>query len=161
MKGSYKLPFLLHRKNRLGVGGRFDALFFLAVTAVTVYGTLMVFSAGVAYAGARYSDELYFIKKQAIWLVIGFIVMYIASRIEPRIYRKYTPHIYAASLFLLVLVLIVGFVGNGAQRWIAIGPLTIQPSEIAKLAMIMILKLYSLTISSYYIYNDQPFVNHT
>lgn len=121
---------------------RFDTLFFLAVTLVTMFGTLMVFSAGTAYAEARYGDGLYFIKKQALWLVIGFGVMYVASRIDPSLYRKYTPLFYGISLFLLVLVLVVGFVGNGAQRWIAIGPLTIQPSEIAKLSIIMMLAYY-------------------
>ena len=121
---------------------RFDMIFALSVVLVTLYGTLMVFSAGTAYAEARYNDSFYFVKKQTIWLLLGFAVMYIASHIEPNIYRKYTPYLYGITLFLLVLVLIVGFVGNGAQRWISIGPLTIQPSEIAKLTMIMMLSWY-------------------
>lgn len=121
---------------------RFDMLFALAVILVTLYGTLMVFSAGTAYAEARYNDSLYFVKKQTIWLILGFAVMYVASHINPGVYQKYTPHMYGATLFLLVLVLIVGFVGNGAQRWISIGPLTIQPSEIAKLTIIMMLSSY-------------------
>ena len=121
---------------------RFDMIFALSVALITLYGTLMVFSAGTAYAEARYNDSLYFVKRQAIWLLLGFAVMYTASHIEPAIYRKYTPYLYGATLFLLVLVLIVGFVGNGAQRWISIGPLTIQPSEIAKLTMIMMLSAY-------------------
>lgn len=126
----------------LGGGGRFDAVFLLAVVLVTIYGTVMVFSAGYAYAYARYGDALYFVKKQTIWLLIGFAVMYIASNIHPKTYEKYAPHFYAVTLILLVLVLIVGFVGNGAQRWISIGPLTIQPSEIAKLTMLMMLAKY-------------------
>ena len=119
-----------------------DALFLLSVILVTLYGTLMVFSAGTAYAEARYNDQLYFVKRQTLWLLIGFVVMYVASSIDPMMYQKYTPHFYGFTLFLLVLVLIVGFVGNGAQRWISIGPLTIQPSEIAKLTMIMMLSGY-------------------
>ncbi len=102
----------------------------------------MVSSAGYAYAYARYGDSLYFVKRQLIWLVIGFAVMYFASRITIALYKKYTPHIYAITLVLLVLVLVIGFVGNGAQRWISIGPLTIQPSELAKLSMIMMLSRY-------------------
>ena len=119
-----------------------DALFLLSVILVTLYGTLMVFSAGTAYAEARYNDQLYFVKKQALWLIIGFFVMYLASHVTPSVYQKYTPYFYGITLFLLVLVLVVGFVGNGAQRWISIGPLTVQPSEIAKLTMIMMLSLY-------------------
>lgn len=121
---------------------RIDVIFLLAVLLITTYGTLMVFSAGGAYAEARYNDSLYFIKKQTVWLIIGFAVMIIASRIDPNLFKKYTPHLYCLTLFLLILVLAVGFVGNGAQRWISIGPLTIQPSEIAKLSIIMMLSLY-------------------
>ena len=68
--------------------------------------------------------------------------MYVASRISPKNYKRATPFFYAATLLLLLLVLIVGFVGNGAKRWISIGPLTIQPSEMAKLTLIMMMSLY-------------------
>lgn len=136
MKISFFKDFLTSNKNR------FDGLFMLSVILVTLYGTLMVFSAGVAYAEARYGDSLYFAKKQTIWLLIGFAVMYLTSHIKTSVYKKYTPHFYVGTILLLILVLIVGFVGNGAQRWISIGPLTIQPSEIAKLTLIMMLALY-------------------
>ena len=121
---------------------RIDSAFLLAVILITLYGTLMVFSAGGPYAEARYGDGTYFIKKQTVWLIIGCSVMIISSRIDPSLYRKYAPYLYGATLFLLLLVLAVGFVGNGAQRWISIGPITIQPSEIAKLTIIMMLSLY-------------------
>ena len=120
----------------------FDMTFLLSVILLTIYGTVMVFSAGTAYAQVRYDDSLYFVKKQTVWLIIGFSVMFIAARVEPNVYKRFTPHLYLSTLVLLVLVLIVGFVGNGAQRWISIGPLTIQPSEIAKIAMIMMLAKY-------------------
>ena len=120
----------------------FDLLFLLLVILVTAYGTVMVFSAGQAYAETRYGDGLYFVKKQTVWLLVGFAVMYLCSHIPPTLYKKYTPHLYLTTLILLLLVLVVGFVGNGAQRWISIGPLTIQPSEIAKLTMIMMLARY-------------------
>ena len=139
---SRKFLSLIKVKGGIYKNGRFDGLFLLLVILITLFGTLMVFSAGTAYAEARYSDRLYFIKKQALWLIIGFAVMYIASRINPSIYQRFSPHFYGCSLFLLILVLVVGFVGNGAQRWIAIGPLTIQPSEIAKLSLIMMLAYY-------------------
>lgn len=121
---------------------RFDTIFALAVILITLYGTLMVFSAGTAYAEARYNDSLYFVKKQTLWLLIGFAVMLVSAQFDPYVYKKYTPHIYVASIALLILVLAVGFVGNGAQRWISIGPITIQPSEIAKLSIIMMLSFY-------------------
>ncbi len=119
-----------------------DAIFLLLVILITAFGTMMVFSAGVAFAEKRYGDSFYFIKKQAIWLLIGAAVMIGASEIPVRIYKKYTPYFYFATIVLLVLVLIVGFVGNGAKRWISIGPLTIQPSEIAKLSIPLMLASY-------------------
>jgi cell division protein FtsW len=68
--------------------------------------------------------------------------MYFASCVSTEIYKKYSPHFYAITVILLVLVLLFGFVGNGAQRWISIGPLTIQPSEIGKLSLILMLARY-------------------
>lgn len=121
---------------------KIDFIFLLIVLLISFYGTMMVFSAGVPYAKTRYSDGLYFVKKQSVWLTLGFAVMIISSQIKLDIVKKYTPHAYILTLILLVLVLVVGFVGNGAQRWISIGPLTIQPSEIAKLTIIMMLSLY-------------------
>lgn len=131
-------PLSKEKSARRGV----DLLFLLSVCLITAYGTLIVFSAGVAYAEARYNDPYYFIKRQTAWLIIGFAVMYIASRIDLSVYQRYAPHLYGMTIFLLLLVLCVGFVGNGAQRWIAIGPITIQPSEIAKLSIILALAFY-------------------
>ena len=122
-----------------------DKLFLLSVILLAFYGTLMVFSAGGPYAEARYGDSAYFVKKQSIWLVIGSSVAYLASKVDIKLYKKYTPHFYAVTLILLILVLAVGFVGNGAQRWISIGPLTLQPSEIAKLSMLMMIAFYFST----------------
>ena len=141
MRGIISLPKMVKSKY-FNKDKRADSIFLLAVILITLYGTLMVFSAGGPYAEARYNDQMYFIKKQTIWLVVGFAVMIVSSNISPSFYQKYTPHLYAVTIILLVLVLAIGFVGNGAQRWISIGPITIQPSEIAKLSIIMMLSLY-------------------
>lgn len=122
--------------------GRQDTAFLILVLLISAFGSIMVFSAGGPYAQARYGDENYFIKKQLIWLLLGLAVMLIASKIPVSVYQRLTPALYALSVVLLLLVLIFGFVGNGAQRWISIGPLTIQPSEIAKLTLIMMLSNY-------------------
>ena len=119
-----------------------DLTLLILTVTLAIFGTVMVFSAGYAYAYARYDDGLYFIKRQAVWLTLGLITMTVSSRINPSYYKKITPALYALTLFLLMLVLIVGFVGNGAKRWISIGPLTIQPSEIAKLTIVMMLSYY-------------------
>ena len=116
---------------------------FLALTGIlALFGSIMVFSAGAAYAEFRYGDEYFFIKRQIVWLLLGFAVMLIASRIKPEVYFKITPILYSVTICLLILVLAIGFVGNGAQRWISIGPITIQPSEIAKMTIVMMLAYY-------------------
>ena len=133
-------------KDRLSLpvsrGGRYDTLFLLAVALLAIYGTVMVFSAGYAYAAFRYDDGLYFVKRQSIWLIIGVVAMLSVSTVETGIIKKYTTAAYSVTLILLVLTLAIGLVGNGAQRWISIGPFTIQPSEIAKLTMTMMLAKY-------------------
>ena len=120
----------------------FDRLFLAIVIALATYGTIMVFSAGYAYADFRYGDGLYFVKRQAAWLVIGVLSMLAVAKIDVGLLEKHTSKAYLGTLLLLGLTLAIGFVGNGAQRWIAIGPITIQPSEIAKLTMTMMLAKY-------------------
>lgn len=137
-----KIRKILFSKTQRLAPGKIDHVLLLAVILLSLFGTVMVSSAGYAYAYARYGDALYFVKRQLVWLAVGFLVMYVASKIPVSVYKKYTPYAYAMTLVLLVLVLLIGFVGNGAQRWISIGPITIQPSELAKLTMIMMLSYY-------------------
>lgn len=119
-----------------------DRIFITAVILLAIYGSVMVLSAGYAYAEFRYGDALYFVKRQAIWLIIGILAMIFVSRVRVDLIKQHTEKAYLITLLLLVLTLVVGFVGNGAQRWISIGPITIQPSEIAKLTMTMMLAKY-------------------
>lgn len=123
----------------------FDSSFLVLTLFLALFGSLMVFSAGAAYAEFRYDDKFFFVKRQAIWLILGILVMFFASRIKPAVYYLITPYLYAITICLLILVLAVGFVGNGAQRWISIGPITIQPSEIAKMTIVMMLAYYFST----------------
>ncbi len=142
-------------KKKVRTGGRIldvrralrggDLALLLSVICLAIYGTVMVASAGAPYAEARYGDGAYFIKRQIIWVAVGFAVMLGASRLRIAIIEKYSSFAYALTLGILGLTLIIGTVGNGAQRWIAIGPITIQPSEIAKLTLILMLARYFST----------------
>ena len=123
-------------------GASFDWVFLITVITLALYGTIMVFSAGYAYADFRYSDAYYFIKRQAVWLIMGIVMMLVFSSVNINTLMKLTIPMYIGTLLLLALTLIIGFTGNGAQRWISIGPLTIQPSEICKLTMTMMLAKY-------------------
>ncbi len=119
-----------------------DFVYLTAVMLLSLAGSLAVFSAGHAYAEFRYGDGLYFVKKQIIWLALGIALMMVTSKISIEVFKLLTPYLYVLTLVLLVMVLAIGFVGNGAQRWISIGPLTLQPSEICKLVLILALAKY-------------------
>ncbi len=119
-----------------------DLPLLVTVVLLSIYGTVMVASAGYSFAELRYDDALYFIKRQAVWLAIGFFAMWCGAHTPLKAVKKLSPAAYGVTLALLVLTLAIGMVGNGAQRWIAIGPVTIQPSEIAKLTVVLMLSRY-------------------
>ena len=132
-------------KNGIFLNGRFpsvDKYFLFLALSLALFGSLIVFSAGSAYAEFRYNDKYFFIKRQCAWLIIGVITMIVAAKIKADFYKFITPVLYVFTLIMLILVLAIGFVGNGAQRWISIGPVTIQPSEIAKMTIVMMLAYY-------------------
>ncbi len=119
-----------------------DTILLAIIVALVLYGSVMVSSAGYAYAAYRYDNSFYFIARQLIWVMISFVIMLVAARLTHRFYYIASFPLYIMVLILLVIVLIIGSVGNGAQRWISLGPITIQPSEIAKTALVLILARY-------------------
>ncbi len=119
-----------------------DTFLLLIILTLVSYGTLMVFTSGYAYAEYRYDDRYYFIGRQVIWVMISFVIMYGTSFLTKDAFKKLALPLYMAVLALLVAVLIIGQMGNGAQRWISLGPITIQPSEIAKTSLVLILARY-------------------
>ena len=138
-----KNPFQRMKNSALKKRGtRGDIILLVTVIMLALYGTVMVASAGYSFAELRYGDALYFIKRQAVWLLIGFFAMWCGAVTPMSVVRRVAPLLYGVTLVLLILTLAIGMVGNGAQRWIAIGPITIQPSEIAKLTLVLMLARY-------------------
>ena len=113
-----------------------------AVVAVLVmFGLVMLSSAGSVLGFQRYGDSNYFLKKQLIAVAIGLVGCYIAYRIDYRFWRRWSVPLFFVSLALLVAVFFPG-VGSyllGARRWIQIGGLVFQPSELLKLTIIFYL----------------------
>lgn len=112
----------------------------LAITvALLIIGIVMIFSSSAVIAAERFGDSYYFLKRQIAWTAIGMTLMFLAMRIDYRSLSKYSYLIYAGAVFMLLIVLIpgVGHSVNGAQRWIRIGFITFQPSEFAKLGLII------------------------
>ena len=118
-----------------------DYLLLASTIALLVLGTLMVYSASFVVAHNEFNDDAYFLTRQLMWVGIGLVGMLIATRIDYRRWRSFSLPIMFICVGLLVLVLVpgVGSSSYGAVRWLKLGPVQIQPSEIAKLAIILYL----------------------
>lgn len=124
------------------VRGGVDNFLLFTILILLAFGLIMVFSASYADARTRYGDSYYFIKRQSIMVIIGLVTMVVASRLKITFYRTAAVFAYAFSAFLLLVVLFAGDTGGGAQRWIELGPLRFQPSEMAKYSLILMLAWY-------------------
>ncbi len=113
--------------------------FFVMVIALLAFGLIMVFSASSPRGHYNYSDALYFVKRQAIFAIIGFLLMSFVSKIYYKVWYKLTWVVAGVTLLMLAAVALIGTTGGGAQRWLAIGPITMQPSEVAKFAVVVIM----------------------
>ncbi len=126
-----------------------DTQFLVAVYILLAFGLLMVLSASspIAYASeATNHDSFFYFKKQLMWAILGSIGMFITANYDYRKLEKWAFPALCISVFLLLLVLVPG-IGrkiNDARRWIYIGPINFQPSEVAKIAMIVFFS-YSLS----------------
>ncbi len=112
----------------------------LTVALLCAFGLVMVFSASYYYAQNTASlgyDGYYYIRKQAVYVAVGFPMMIVVSMIDYRRFEKYKVAGILLSIIMLVAVLIFGQETNGARRWIVIGGQSIQPSEIAKFGMML------------------------
>lgn len=119
-----------------------DKTLLFTTFVLIIFGLIMIASAGVAYSQTRFGDQYYFFKHQLFYGVIpGLIILYLIQRMDYHYWKKAGVLIFLASLILLVLVFIPG-IGTkvyGASRWIQLGPLSFQPSEMTKLAIILYL----------------------
>lgn len=114
----------------------------VAVTALLVaLGLVMVFSASSATAYALHHDGAYFLKRQALWLAVALVCAFAAYRVDYRSLQKLAPAAIAVTIGMLALVLVphVGLLSGGARRWLGAGPFSFQPSECAKLGIILYL----------------------
>lgn len=118
------------------VNGPMDATFLVIVLVLVSFGLIMMFSASYANAFYLKGNSLFYISRQLPAAVFGIVVMLIASRVDYRIFKPLALPIYLFSLVLLVIVLFMPPLNN-ARRWIILGPINFQPSEIAKFAVVI------------------------
>lgn len=114
-----------------------DATFLIIVLILLTFGLIMLFSASYAYALYQYGNSFHFIQRQAIFAAVGIIGMLFISCIDYHVLRKFVFWIYAGGIGLLILVFAFPRV-KGARRWINLGFMTFQPSEVVKFALILL-----------------------
>ncbi len=139
--GAKELFFARRKGERMGRSAP-DLLYAFLVVCMLVFGAAMSYSASAVYGQQFYGDSTYFFKRYVLFAILSVLATVPCVLFaKPAFWRAFGVVLYGVSLFLLVLVLLIGTVGGGAQRWLVLGPLTIQPSEIAKLALVLVLAL--------------------
>lgn len=124
----------------------YDRVLFFAILALVVGGIVMVYSSSSVVALKTYDDSAYFMKRQIAWAVIGLVLMLIATRIDHTVLqdKRVVIVLLLVSLMLLVATLIpgVGRMVNGARRWLPLGGIAFQPSELAKFSVVVYMSYY-------------------
>ena len=126
--------------------GSLDVTFLVLVLIILAIGLMMLFSASYAYAQTKFGNSYRFILRQFVFAVVGVGLLFFISKIDYHKYMKISWLVYGGALALLVLVYLLPSV-EGYHRWIILGPINFQPSEIAKFAVIL---LFSHLISINY-----------
>jgi cell division protein FtsW len=118
-----------------------DAVLFAVVATLVGIGLVMVFSASSATAYAEHGDIAYYVKRQLIWLLIGLLAAAAVYRMDLARLKRAAPYLLVAAIVGLLLVFVPGLgIGvNGGRRWIGVASLTFEPSEFAKLALVIYL----------------------
>lgn len=120
---------------------KFDFTMFLIVIILLAFGLIMLFSASYAAANSVYGDSFYYINRQLVFAGLGFAAMILVSFIDYRLYcQKFIVFLaIVISTFLMLLVFVMGKTVGGAQRWLEVAGNAFQPSEILKLATIIVI----------------------
>ena len=118
-------------------------LFFTAIILI-LFGLIMIYSASSIWAMYKFSDSFKYVKQQGLFILVGVILVFVIRKIDYRIYYKNATKIFFSCIVLLILVLIpgIGSVRNGSRSWFGIGSFGIQPSEFAKVGLIILTSKY-------------------
>jgi len=126
-------------RGRRAVAGRRTATLLVGSTAfLTIAGLIMVLSASSVSAYARFGDSFRYLQRQGAYAAVGVLALILTSRMRYRAWRRLSLPLLLATLAMLALVLhpAAGVEAYGSSRWFQLGPVTIQPSELAKLALV-------------------------
>ena len=121
-----------------------DGSVLIIAAVLAAVGLIMVFSASAVVAGNRFHDSIYFLKRQFAWLMLGFLLLQVASRLDYAVWRRLALPLLGVTALCLIIVLIpsLGLMAKGARRWLKLGPFSLQPAELVKLVVILYLANY-------------------
>lgn len=120
-------------------GQKIDVSLLWMVILLTAFSLMMIYSASVAYASAEGGDQFAFLYRQAGFVLLGVLVCLPLSALNMNFWKRAMPWYFAGCLLLLLAVLVVGRDIKGATRWIHLGPVNLQPTEMFKLAAVLYL----------------------
>lgn len=121
--------------------GKEDELLILFVAILTLAGLFFLYSTGTYNGKVKFGDAGYYLKKQLFASVLGMIAFWVMARIDYHRVAAFATVLYLCSIALSTAVLFVGRSYNGSKRWLALGPLSFQPAEFAKAAVILFLSV--------------------
>ena len=144
--------------NFFNTDGKMDITFLSLVLILLTIGLVMLFSASYAFSYENYGNSYRFIARQGVFAVAGVAIMLFVSKINYKVYRKFAWVFYAVIMVILgVLLLMPPMIsGMDVKRWLVIGPINFQPSELAKFAVILLLS--SLIAANYKLMGKFGFV---
>ena len=130
-------PALDAKPNDNQIGRPVDVVLAALVVALIGFGVVMVYSASAVQATLHYHDPQFFLKRQAAYAAIGLALFFILGLVDyHRLYKLTYPVLGGVGCLLIMCVVGLGHSGGGATRWLSIGPVHIQPAEMAKLALV-------------------------
>ncbi len=118
---------------------KYDITLLTALLFLVVFGLIILYSTSAYNGEVKFHDAFYYLKKQAFATGLGIIGMFIVARMDYHIWRNLAFLGYLTAILLAVAVLFVGEEYNGSKRWLSLGPFSFQPSEFAKVAVILFL----------------------
>ncbi len=147
----------VREKNIFRVRGMPDIPLLVIVLILVGFGLAMVYSASYPWAENDYGNSYYYVQRQLIFTAIGLLAMFAASSVDYKIYMKWAaPVFFVISFLLLAAVPVIGTTVNGAKRWIDLGFFRFQPTDIMKLALVMMLAWYiSRYVDAYRDFDDR------
>ena len=121
-----------------------DKILLFTVLLLSLFGLVMIYSASNVWSLYKFQDAFHYVKNQGLFFLIGLVCVFFLSKIPVSFYYRYANLFFFISIILLILVLIpgIGSIRNGSRSWFGIGSFGIQPSEAAKISVLIITSKY-------------------